>query len=112
MIGFFNQCVQFFNFIINFINALSYDFFIEAMDVYVIYLQIAFIDFKEYSVVMFADFSKDIIAQLNLSSALASSFAALDSKLVSMLFFFNIPTAINAIISALISRFTLSFLRI
>jgi hypothetical protein len=36
----------------------------------------------------------------------------LDSKLLSMLLFFNIPTAINTIMSAMITRFILNFTRL
>jgi len=112
MFDFFDKIIDFCNFIINFINVISYDFVLETFEVFLIFIQLAFIDYKEWAFTLATDTAKELIDSLDLSSSLMDSYSALDSKLLSIMAFLNIPTAFNTIISAMITRFILGFARL
>lgn len=108
----YSEAVLFFNDVSEFQNSGIYTFCTELFAQFVIYVTVAIIEFKIYAITFAWDVAKEVITQLNLSNSLTSAWSLIDSKTLQILSFFNIPDAINIIVSAKITKFVLRFLGI
>lgn len=110
VINFFNDVGSFFSDIWDYIQNGLYDFFTEWFAAFVIWSTVAEVKFKLFAIQFAWDVAQNILAQLNISSALAAAWSSIDSDLLNALTFFNIPDAINVILSARVTRFVLNFM--
>ncbi len=107
---FIQYVVTFFNQVYDFLGQGIYQFASDAFAQFVIWATIQQIEFKIWIVGFAWEVAKSILDQLNISDALASAYGAVNGDVASMLGFFNIPEAINIILSALVTKFVLRFM--
>ena len=107
---FFESVGEFFDFVGEFIKVGIYDLIVEAFAEFIIWSQIQLIYFKMWTLGFAYDIAQEMIAQLNVSAFINQAWSSLGSKIVNLLTFFKVPTAINIILSARVTRFVLDLL--
>lgn len=102
--------------IVNFFQFL-YDFFTNGMQVFFIsllvyvgkHLVLSYIEFKLLMLDVGIQIAQAVLADLTVSEFVQNAYNSLDSKTLNMLAFFGVPAALKNIITALLTRFVLSF---
>lgn len=110
VIVFFTDIGDFFTKIWDFIQTGIYDFFVEWFAEFVIWSTVSMLKFKLMAMAFAWDVAQEVLTQLNISSALSLAWSQIDSGVLNALTFFNIPDAINIILSARVTRFVLNFM--
>ncbi|MFZ4504421.1 MAG: DUF2523 family protein [Methylovulum sp.] len=119
VIAFFGDIGQFFEsladyldqFILWFTNGI-YEFFSQWFAAFVLWSTLTMIKFQLFMVGFAWDIAQQILVELNISAALSSAWSMLDSNILDALTFFNVPDAINVLMSARVTRYVLTFLHL
>ncbi len=107
---FFTDIGQFFERIWDFFQQGIYDLITEWFAAFVIWSTVQMIQFKILMVGFAWDVAQQVLTELNISSFLSSAWGQLNGSVLSAMTFFNIPDAINILISAKTTRFVLNFI--
>jgi hypothetical protein len=117
LIDFFNIILRFFSDIAGFINDLwlflqngLYQFFTEWFAAFVIWSTVAMLKAKLQLISFSWDVAQSVLVQLDISSFLSSAWSQMDSDVLNAITFFNIPDAINIILSASMTRYVMRFI--
>lgn len=110
MFAFFDQVILFLDQILEFISSGIYDFFTETFAQFIIYSTLASIKFKIFMLEFAWDTAQSIMQQLNISQAINTAFAQLNSNTLSFLTFYKLPECINIVLSAHVTRYVLSII--
>jgi len=97
----------FFQYIVDFLVAIA-DFFTQAFVFFIAKLTIWYWELKISSVKMVYSIASQVLADVNVSSYLASAFS--NSDLMQLATSCRIPEAINIVLSAMLTKFILRFL--
>ncbi|WP_417584874.1 DUF2523 family protein [Nitrincola sp.] len=102
--------IEFFNAVYEWLNSGIYGFFTELSAYFIKQSVLGYFQFL-YVMIPFAwGIAQSILNDLNLSSHLNSAFSSLGSDVLGYLTFFNIPEALNTVISAYVTKFVLKFI--
>lgn len=84
-----------------------YEFAVELVAYLVEWIVVGMITAKLWAAVFFWDVAKTILVNVGLSPMIEASWASLDSRLLGHLTFFKIPEAINILLQAIVTRFSM-----
>lgn len=112
VLAFFSNVGLFFTTIWAWLQSGLYDFFTEWFSAFMIWSTIGMIQFQMWAVTFAWDVAQHVLDQLNISSALAAAWSQLDNQVLNALTFFNVPDAINVLLSARVTRFVLNFMHL
>lgn len=102
--------LEFFDAVYNWLNSGIYGFFTELSAYFIKQAVLGYLKFL-YFIIPFAwGIAQSILNDLNISNYLNSAYSALGSDVLGYLSFFNIPEAINILISAQVTKFVLKFI--
>lgn len=112
VLAFFGNVGNFFTDVMAWLQSGLYDFFTEWFSAFMIWSTVGTIRFQIWAVGFAWDVAQQVLDQLNISSALSAAWAQLDSQVLNALTFFNVPDAINVLLSARVTRFVLNFMHL
>jgi len=112
VLAFFSNVGLFFTTIWAWLQSGIYDFFTEWFSAFMIWSTIGMIQFQMWAVTFAWDVAQHVLDQLNISSALSAAWSQLDNQVLNALTFFNVPDAINVLLSARVTRFVLNFMHL
>jgi len=112
VLAFFSNVGMFFTTIWAWLQSGLYDFFTEWFSAFMIWSMVGMIRFQIWAVGFAWDVAQHVLDQLNISSALAAAWSQLDNQVLNALTFFNVPDAINVLLSARVTRFVLNFMHL
>jgi len=112
VLAFFSNVGLFFTTIWAWLQSGIYDFFTEWFSAFMIWSMVGMIRFQIWAVGFAWDVAQQVLDQLNISSALAAAWSQLDNQVLNALTFFNVPDAINVLLSARVTRFVLNFMHL
>ena len=98
------------NFIADWLNSASYPFFTDMMAKGIELATLAYLKFLIWVIPFAWGIAKTIIQDLGVNDALTAAWSQLDSKSLQMLAFFQVPTAVNHIVTALVTKVALRFI--
>jgi len=101
---------DFFNHLWDWLNNGVVDLFTAVIAYLIEKLFLFALDFILWAVPFAWGIAKQIMTDLSISERLNAAFEVLPSDLLSTIFFFRVPEALNLIISAFITRFVLRFI--
>lgn len=107
---FFTDIGEFFQRIWDFFQTGIYDLITEWFAAFLVWSTVHALQFKLMMLVFAWDVAQQVLDQLNIGAALQAAWGQLDNTLLNVLTFFNIPDAINVIVSARMTRFVLNFI--
>lgn len=104
-----DSILNFFTFLHDFFTNGMQTFFIQLVVFVGKHLVLSYLEFKILMLGLGIEIAQAVVADLSISSTVQDAYNQLDSKTLSMLAFFGVPTALKNIVTALITRFVLSF---
>lgn len=84
-----------------------YDFFEDLLEEAVAWMVIAKLEFMLWTLKFSWGVAKEVMFNLGIGDHIASAFSSLDSTLMGYVNFFRIPEAVNILVQAYITKFTL-----
>jgi hypothetical protein len=94
----------------DFLQIGIYDFFVDWFALFVIDYTIALVKFKIYMVGFAWDIAQSALDQIDLSGQLSEAWSGVNSHVLDALTFFNVPDALNIILSAYVTRYVLKLI--
>lgn len=107
---FFDQVIDFFNAIFEFINTGIYTFFKEVFKYLTKVSIYAYLQGQLFLLEVSYEVAKELMKSFGVSSFIESSYGRLSADVASTMAFFGIPQAINILLSGLSTRFAMKFI--